>query len=265
MNNSGALEVAREIGTALDAQQLEVTSDAGEVGACERMLIYMNGLTWTSGEASAAFASDVEAAMAAGVELLPAHETLGEGTSQEARHGVEFETIIDATPHHLLARGMYHRIAISLKSGAWRKVSMAMLLQELSTRIEADPAATNARGPTSAAVEPRRSTRVRSRFASLRQLMMPRRPLETELPSSRTHIACKEAQIATVESPLALSQLPSNFMLFQRQGSGRTVQRQRSDSAFSIGSENRSSRRYEEFVEDDAVELVEGLQHGRET
>ena len=144
-DNAGALELASELGASL-GQTLEVTFDVSEVAACERALLYLNGKTWTSGDASGGDASGgalalaVEAAMEAGVGLLLAHECLGEGI-QEARHGVEFEDVLGATPQALLARGVYHQIAIAFKGGAWREVSMRMLAQELvATEIDGVPA-----------------------------------------------------------------------------------------------------------------------------
>ena len=129
-DNAGARELTVELGTSL-GQTLEVTSDVGEMAACERALLYLNGKTWASGDASSGtLARAVEAAMEAGVGLLLAHECLGEG-SQEERLGVEFEDVLGATPQALLARGVYHQIAIALKGGAWREVSMHMLAQEL--------------------------------------------------------------------------------------------------------------------------------------
>ena len=49
-HNAGARELASELSTHL-GQTLEVTSDIGKVGACERALLYLNGQTWTSGAA----------------------------------------------------------------------------------------------------------------------------------------------------------------------------------------------------------------------
>ena len=81
-DNEGARELASELGASL-GQTLEVTCDVGEVAACERALLYLNGKTWTSGDSnSGALALAVEAAMEAGVGLLLAHESLGEIVQQ---------------------------------------------------------------------------------------------------------------------------------------------------------------------------------------
>jgi len=134
-HNAGALELARALQMAL-VGQVCVTSDRSELAQCERVLVYLNGLTWTSGDTSSAFAAELEEAMSAGVELLLAHETAGEG-GQSARHGIAFEHFFEATPQHLLTGGIYDSIAIALKDGAWRDASMAMLAQELiSTHLE---------------------------------------------------------------------------------------------------------------------------------
>jgi len=71
------------------------------------------------------------------VELLLAHETPDEG-SQEARHGVKFEEVQEATPQHLLVHGVYNKIAVALKAGSSREVSMQMLAQDLLATVVED-------------------------------------------------------------------------------------------------------------------------------
>jgi len=61
-HNAGARELASELSAHL-GQTLEVTSDIGKVGACERALLYLNGQTWTSGAACNALAHYIEVAM----------------------------------------------------------------------------------------------------------------------------------------------------------------------------------------------------------
>jgi len=107
------------------------------LGACERALLYINSQTWTNGAASNTLALYVEAAMEVGVELLLAHETRGEG-SQGTHHGVDFEDVERATPQHLLAQGVYCKIATALKAGSLREVSMQLLAQELLTTVTED-------------------------------------------------------------------------------------------------------------------------------
>ena len=54
--------------------RIEMTGRQAEMSQCECCLVYLNGLTWTSGERSEAFAAQVEMAMELGVRLLLVHE-----------------------------------------------------------------------------------------------------------------------------------------------------------------------------------------------
>ena len=47
--------------------------------------------------------------------------------------------VIAQTPAELLERGIYSRIATSLKAGEWRKVSYFMLVHELAEGIQQEP------------------------------------------------------------------------------------------------------------------------------
>ena len=102
------------------------------------LLVYLTARTWTSGEASAAFADEVGRALVSGVRLLLAHEMPGAG--QEGRHATEFATMFacadGTTPPRLLKRGIYNTIATPLKGGDWRKASMVMLAQALAEEKE---------------------------------------------------------------------------------------------------------------------------------
>ena len=51
------------------AQHLDIkkTDAVSDLPSCERVLVYLTRLTWTSDEASAAFAREIELAIAAGV------------------------------------------------------------------------------------------------------------------------------------------------------------------------------------------------------
>lgn len=73
-----------------------------------------------------------------GVNILLAHEMMGEG--QEAKFGCEFASLFSsadgATPTDLLQRGIYSQIAVPLKGGAWREVSMVLLGKALGMRTE---------------------------------------------------------------------------------------------------------------------------------
>jgi hypothetical protein len=110
--------------------QMHVTTRPSDLPRCDCMLVYLNDLTWTSGEESARFGHEVERAMRAGLPLVLAHEQPGLG--QEARHGCEFGQFFGCergtTPAALLQLGIYQKIAIALKGGEWRKASMVILV-----------------------------------------------------------------------------------------------------------------------------------------
>ena len=82
-----------------------------------------------------AFAREVAEAMRRGVHLLLLHEMPG-GEEQAARHGVEFGTFFApppvGTPPHLVTANVYGQIAVALKGGEYRKVSMALFAQALA-------------------------------------------------------------------------------------------------------------------------------------
>ena len=130
----GGVSLIYEVAAAFGLS-VQVTSTFNELLQCESMLVYLTGRTWTSGEASAAFAVEVECAMDANVPLLLAHEMPGV-SGQIARHGVEFGTFFScpdgATPSELLQRGVYSSIAVALKGGPMRQVSMVLLAQALA-------------------------------------------------------------------------------------------------------------------------------------
>ena len=139
-HNAGALELMREV-SAQFKQEITATEEATDLPACERMLVYLNGLTWTSGEASDAFAEEVLSAMNGRTSLLLCHEMPGVG-GQAERHGCVFDVFfpnslgVTSTPHELLQRNIYSQIATPLKGGAWRKVSMVMVAQALVGELE---------------------------------------------------------------------------------------------------------------------------------
>ena len=58
-----------------DGCELVWTDKKDAMPNCEHFLLYLNARTWTSGEASAALASEVLSAMTSGVHLLLAHES----------------------------------------------------------------------------------------------------------------------------------------------------------------------------------------------
>jgi len=115
-------------------RSLRVTTSLEEVQYCDHMLVYLTSDTWRSGERSRTFGDEVKRAMLEGVHLLLAHEMPGVGGSQ-TRAACDFSTMFEhedgATPRELLQAGIYAQIAIPLKDGAWRAVSMVMMAQAL--------------------------------------------------------------------------------------------------------------------------------------
>jgi len=131
----GVSSLVGNIGAKLKSQPLRVASSPDQLAECDHFLCYLNGRTWTSGETSAAFASEVLRAMNEGVHLLLVHEMPGCG-GQEARFGCDFGIFFSCaegtTPDGLLRRGIYDEIALPLKGGAWREASMALLRKTLA-------------------------------------------------------------------------------------------------------------------------------------
>lgn len=96
-HNEGAAELVSEVERerCLDGA-LKTTPSGAELPGCEAMLLYLHGLTWTSGEASAVLAEEVARALYSKRRLVLAHEMPGAG--QEERHPVEFSSFFDETP-----------------------------------------------------------------------------------------------------------------------------------------------------------------------
>ena len=136
-HNVGAAALMQEVASHFKLS-IKIAEDVSQLHTCERMLVYLTGLTWTSGEASTNFALEVQRAMDAKVPLLLCHEMPGVG-GQEARHGCEFDLFFSnvdgATPQVLLQMDMYSQIATPLKGGAWRDVSMVMVAQGLTAPL----------------------------------------------------------------------------------------------------------------------------------
>ena len=128
-HNPGAEEFVTELMEKRGLSTLCVSSTLDELAECDHMLVYLNGLTWTSGMQSAAFAAHVTRAMDEAVHLMLVHEMPGPG-GQDVRHGCEFGSFFacddGATPTALLKRGIYQQIALALKGGMWREASLAL-------------------------------------------------------------------------------------------------------------------------------------------
>jgi len=114
---------------------ISVTSDINELPACKHFLLYLNGETWTRGEQSELLAIELDHAMDDNVHLLLAHEMIGLG-GQENRHGCNFADFFECergqTPDTLLRRGVYTSIAVPLRGGPLRRVSLAMLVSSIA-------------------------------------------------------------------------------------------------------------------------------------
>jgi hypothetical protein len=179
-HNAGALELVQEMAAVLSMNPL-ATESIDNIAMCDHMLVYLTALTWTSGNASAAFAKEVEHTMNAGVHILLAHEMSG-CRGQEARHGCEFIQFFTcedgATPGQLLHRGIYSEIAVALKGVEWRKVSMVLLAQALAAGAEA------------AEPEPEDvGLRLRRRMAKTRRVIGHRLGLRGRLQLRRLHLS----------------------------------------------------------------------------
>jgi hypothetical protein len=131
--NAGASELVDEL-RRMRGLALVTTSKQAELPQCDAMLVYLNDLTWTSGEVSAAFGREVLSAMEAGVQLHLAHEMPGLG--QEGRSAAPFDSFFacdrGATPVELLRCGIYDSIAMALKGGQLRSVGLALLHQAIT-------------------------------------------------------------------------------------------------------------------------------------
>ena len=139
---------------------IRITQNLCELDDCEAMLIFLNNKTWTNGaslpktnprstrvgnrrrvhaarrrasaqislfpagKSSDVFGAEIAHAMSNGVSLTLAHEMPGIG-GQEARGGTPFSSFFAAcaTPIELLKAGIYSKLAIPFKGGAWREAS----------------------------------------------------------------------------------------------------------------------------------------------
>ena len=73
------------------------------------------------------------------------------GYGQEGRSGCDFGTFFSTTPQELLLCGIYNKIAVALKGGAWREASMILLAQALSEDpLVPNPLESNARASAAA-------------------------------------------------------------------------------------------------------------------
>ena len=139
-HNAGAIELIEELKASLGLQQsLHVASSeyerSAEAATSIHFLVYLHQRTWTSGAASAALAAQIEHAMELGVTPLLVHEQPGDG-GQAERGGVEFASFFDTTPRPLLDRKLYADVAVPLKGGALRPISLSLLGKALVSEGE---------------------------------------------------------------------------------------------------------------------------------
>ena len=132
--------------------QLAWTQEREHMPRCSHFLLLLNETTWTSGGQSAELAKEILEAFRAGVHVLLAHETIDvtDAFSSEMmplwrrnlRRGVPFESFFHCTagctPKVLVRSGLYDEIAVPLKGGVYRPVSMALLAKTALHEPEPD-------------------------------------------------------------------------------------------------------------------------------
>ena len=176
-HNAGAEALLHELGqlnTTLGGGDVIVSTDAAVLknGTAERMLIYLDARTWTSGDSSEAFLKDVELAMKHEIDLMLVHEMVVSWSSSRASssrrmngsagscrqstgrlsgvkqpqplHPVVFSSFFDTTPQSLQAAGIYNQIAMPIKAKPYRRAGLLMLLHELAETAHKDRARSRA-------------------------------------------------------------------------------------------------------------------------
>ena len=133
-SNVGAMDLVDEAREAFSSelQGLSVTVDAADMaaGSCEMMLVYLNGLTWTSGPTTENFVAEILEARRRGVHILLANEDQV-FCEPGPKHGCNFEEYFVHTPECLQESYLYDTISVPLRAGAWRTVSLRMLAETL--------------------------------------------------------------------------------------------------------------------------------------
>jgi hypothetical protein len=158
LQNDGATELLNELPDHIKGS-LAVVHDAAEIKTCARILLYLDGATWTSGEQSDALAAEVGLAMGAGLQLILAHEMPGVG---QVKRGVHFSTFFacaeGTTPSWLLKMGIYDTIAVPLKGGPWRQAGLTLLKKEFAKPVERQRDSENEQGSQSKMAESKDNT-----------------------------------------------------------------------------------------------------------
>merc|ERR1712130_287820 len=103
--------------------------------ASDHMLIYLNANTWA--DQTDGLKVDIESAQLLGVHLQLCHEFPSAIDPGSGRGALDFKDIIESTPPRLKSgpANVYKQIAISLKSGDWRKVGLTNLAKALANRV----------------------------------------------------------------------------------------------------------------------------------
>lgn len=137
--NIGALALARELGTTFAAHDrsggggpLIVTTEPRAMDRAHAFLLLLDRNTWSDTDLArkTELTDQVTSAMRKGVRMLLAHEC---DVRRKPDTCVPFETFFEAgqTPAHLKAWDLYHDLAVSMRSGEHRAVSLALLALNL--------------------------------------------------------------------------------------------------------------------------------------
>ena len=129
-HNPGALEVVNELKHAGGYEgRLLVTEEPGAMAEADHVLLYLSLATWADDDQrKTALTAEIKGVLQAGRKLLLLHET------DEERGGVQqFGHFFgaDQTPGELLRLKIYAEIAIGMKAGAYRTVSLGLFDQVL--------------------------------------------------------------------------------------------------------------------------------------
>ena len=105
------------------------------MGEADHVLLYLNKSTWSNDDAQrkAALTAEVRTALTERRKLLLVHE------EDDDRGGVAFAHFFggaDATPPELLQLKIYAEIAIPMKAGAYRSISLALVERALSSDLK---------------------------------------------------------------------------------------------------------------------------------
>jgi len=116
---------------------IKATSNAEQLKACERMLIYLTADTWAEDDPLRvdALVKEIASAMALGVELFLVHEAPGDDSYaaiEGARPACDFGDFFKNTPSALLEAGIYSTISKVAKGGLLRATSLQLLVHSLN-------------------------------------------------------------------------------------------------------------------------------------